>query len=178
MTAPQPPGGPQQPVTLAELFTAACIAFGWEDGLSTEQSEKIARHYWPLAYYKAKGIPIGRQYDILGYLAARYARDFDVSDLTEELWEVIEASEQGHGYGRDGRWAHWQIGYIAIRAKRFIEQSDAEQERWAASFWASLHTSGFFRWYEGSLRNLRNAPRPGRQSGTRQPGTRKAGVRR
>jgi hypothetical protein len=107
--------------------------------------------YWPMAHFQTRGIEMGKQWAVLGWLACRYARDFTVDGLAHELWKVMEASPQEHR--RPWRWRH--AADIARRAKRFIERADAAE---ATAVRAYLGSSA-------------------RPPGTRQPGSRRPGVR-
>ncbi len=175
MTAPQPPeSGQQQPaLTLRGFHQIMFYLSGWEAGWPDAKIEALERHYWPLSWYKAKGIEMGEQEVMLRDLAARYARDFEVSELADELWEVMQASPQRHGYGRDGPWTRGHAVSIAARAKRFTDREDAAQARRDAAFMACLHASGFFRWHEGAMASGQPAREPGtRQAARRVPGRR------
>lgn len=111
---------PQTPGEL-HLFTYYCL--GMAAGWSRERCEQVARWAWPLAYFKIHGIERGRQWQVLGHLAARYARDFTADELAHELWEVVQASEQNPR----NPWRWHQIRDCAARAKRFIGRADARQ---------------------------------------------------
>jgi hypothetical protein len=128
---PQPPGsqprGPQGfsredlPQTLAEWHLLAFYLLGMDAGWPPEKCERAAERAWPLTWYKLRGIPMGSQYHVLGWLAVRYARDFTVAELADELWEVMEASEQN---GRKPWRTSHALDYAA-RACRFTERADA-----------------------------------------------------
>jgi hypothetical protein len=94
-------------------------------------ADRWLAHYWPMAHFKVHGIERGRQYHVLGWLAARYARDFTTDELACELWEVIEASGQGRP-----RWTYRQITATAARAMRFIDREDAALRDSGAMAWA------------------------------------------
>ncbi len=85
--------------------------------------ERMAAHFWPLVYYQIHGIASGLQWDRLGWLAARYARDFGTGELADELWAVMEASPQD----RRNPWRRSHATDIAARAIRFTGRADAAQ---------------------------------------------------
>jgi hypothetical protein len=179
VTAPQPPGGPQQPsdpgicrccgkqVALFSFMTCREFDAMVRDWFSTG----LARSPWhyirpasPLEHYKQHGIEMGIQEETLTRLAAQNARRFTVAELADELFEVMEASPQDSG----DPWRRWHAVSIAARARRFTDRSDAAQEKQDAEFMRFLHTSGFLRWAEAALAR---APRPARQ--VRVPGARR-----
>jgi hypothetical protein len=126
-------------------------------GRPREKCERIAEWTWPLAYFKIHGIEQGMQWPLLGWLAARYARDFTTDELAGELWEVIEASDQGRP-----RWTYRQIYSCAARAGRFIDREDTSQRE--------LYDRAMRGW--PLLRELAQAQARGRSRPARKPGTR------
>ncbi len=135
-------------MTAAERFyLALCLAYlerfdlprDGDEALAQEaECQRLARTYWPLAWYQSKGIPTGRQWHILGWLAARYARGFGPARLAEELWEVMAASPQ------DPRqpWTRADAAGIAHRAARFIERADAQEQATYQAFVRGLAPGG------------------------------------
>jgi hypothetical protein len=94
-------------------------------------ADRWLAHYWPMAHFKIYGIKQGMQYHVLGWLAARYARDFTADELARELWDVVEASGQGRP-----RWTYRQIMATAARAMRFIDREDTALRDSGAMAWA------------------------------------------
>jgi hypothetical protein len=146
------------PRTLHEFWYFIVCAEGIPLGWGQEKCDEFARHWWPLVYCKCKGIEQGAQWDRLGWLAARYARDLSVRDLADELWEVMQASPQDHR----NPWRRHHAVDIAARAHRFIERADERLSRW-------LHESGAYAWALSVTRALPGhpAPRPERVPGQR-----------
>src|SRR5437773_1561836 len=103
-----------------------------EDPEFLRAADRHFEHEWPLVYFQIHGIEIGKQWAVLGWLAARYARDFSVDELAHELREVVEASD--HSPHRP--WREHQVRDIARRAKRFIERADAQLLASGAMEWA------------------------------------------
>jgi len=165
-----PPGVSREdlPQTLREWHLFGFYLYGTAAGWSREKCERAEAHAWPLAYCKLHGIPMGRQWDRLGWLAARHARDFSTAGLADELWEVMQASPQSHGYGRNGPWTRGHAVDIAARARRFIGREDAAEAATTAAFRA---------WWARQEARLPDLPRTAREPGARQPGARRAGAR-
>jgi hypothetical protein len=156
------------PQTPREVHLLAFYVYGIPAGWSREKCERAEQHAWPLAYFKIHGIGQGRQWAVLGYLAARYARDFTTDELAHELWEAVQASEQNP---RDP-WRWHQIRDCARRAKRFIGRADALAD-------ARLQDSGAIAWALAASRAAQasrpwaaGAGRRGRKAGARKPGVR------
>ncbi len=89
-----------------------------------ESDEEISWHA-PLMTAAMCGINAGYQWDLLGRLAAVYARHFSVNDLAFLLYEIMSASPQ------DPRnpWTYRHATGIAARARRFTDRSDAAEQR-------------------------------------------------
>jgi hypothetical protein len=121
-----------------------------------ERWERRDRHWWPLAYYKQHGIEPGHQEEVLTALAARYARDLSVSQLADQLFEVMQACDQRP---RDP-WKNRHAYMMAARAHRFIERADLDEAAWMP---------GLMAWCERANRQAASLPR-NRQP--RVPGTR------
>jgi hypothetical protein len=124
MSGQQPPpeiSPEDRPQTLGGVHLFAFYVFGTAAGWDRERCEREAKWAWPLTYYKARGIPMGKQWAVLGWLACRYARDFTVDGLYHELREVVAASPNNPRLP----WRERQVYDIARRAKRFIERDDA-----------------------------------------------------
>jgi hypothetical protein len=133
----------------------------WRDKPACEWTDQetgdFADFTWPMVYYKIHGIPIGQQEVVLRDLAARYARFFTTADLADDLWEVMQASPQRHGYGKDGPWTLRHAADIARRAGRFIDREDAaEDARWreADARW------GISAWLRSTARWAQSQPSP------------------
>jgi hypothetical protein len=133
----------------------------WTD----EDLSEFAAFTLPLVRAQSRGIPMGMQWEVLGWLAARYARMFTTAQLADELWEVVQASPQSHGYGpKEGPWRRYQINDIAQRARRFIDREDAAQAELDHQYWVVAQP-----W----LRSLElPPPRPHRERRERRPGVR------
>ncbi len=167
MSTPQPLPGFPVPQSPAEWFyLALCLADVAVCGLPVSAADeqrriakckRMAAHFWPLVYYQIHGIASGLQWDRLGWLAARYARDFDTGELADELRAVMEACPQD----RRNPWRHSHATAMAVRAHRFISQADAAQRagmadamayfkraeiRWAAEAAQARDRTRFERW--------------------------------
>lgn len=129
-----------------------------------DQCLRWAGHWWPLVRAKVEGIERGQQWDELGRLACRYARDLCVTELAGELWAVTEVSPQNH----HDPWTRGHVVDIAARAHRFIEGADAAQDR-------LFRESGAYAWASGLTRE---AATQGRSRQQRRPGARRPGARR
>jgi hypothetical protein len=127
-----------------------------------ERWERQDRHWWPLAYFQKNGIKIGVQESTLTALAARYARDFTVGQLADELWKVIEASEQDPKNSK-GLWKRGQMYAKAARAHEFIEREAAREATWMP---------GLMVWCERANAEAASLPRNRQPRKPRKPGAR------
>jgi hypothetical protein len=94
----------------------------------TADDERAWRFFawiYPLSFYKINGIEHGKQYHILGKLAARYIRRFGVEELANDLWEVIEASDNRPSPGTRP-WTYNDMTRIAARVELSFERKDAQ----------------------------------------------------
>ncbi len=94
----------------------------WLNGELTEaESEEEISWHAPLMTAAMCGINAGYQWDLLGRLAAVYARHFSVSGLAFLLHEIMAASPQRPA----DPWTYRHALDISARARRFTDRSDA-----------------------------------------------------
>lgn len=168
MTAPDA----RQQASRDILFMAHCQGYFRQHSLPASPAEEAAAiaecqrrtaRDFPMFWYQMEGIEQGRQWHILGWLAARYARELGVTELADQLWTVMDASPQD----RSRPWTRRHAADIAQRACRFIQRDDARQER-------ELRESG---WLSCPALAGQQARAQGRARPVRKPGARKAGAR-
>ena len=91
------------PRSEAERWVFEVLVIGAGAGWTQEQSEQVAQFTWPLVHYRIHGIPMGQQWDILGRLAARYARMYSTRQLADHLWAVMQAGPRSTVAGETAR---------------------------------------------------------------------------
>jgi hypothetical protein len=100
------------PQDMYEWFYLCVCLEGVPRGWSLGRRDNFVRHWWPLVHFQHEGVQQGQQWDRLGWLAVRYARDLTVAGLADELWKVMEASPQD----RSSPWRRSHAADIAARA--------------------------------------------------------------
>lgn len=130
---------------------------GWRDKHPSEWTDEechdAADWSWPLVACQIHGIRQGYQWAVLGWLAARYARDFTTARVADELWRAMEASPQD----RHDPWTQRHAADIAARAGRFIERADTADAGWLRQ--ADQHW-GISRWLASATRRAQSQPSP------------------